>query len=302
MKQILFAISALALFTACSSDDFVPELTEQSGTSISSVQMSTDRFLADDASLPLRTTINTNGTFLWARGDQVGVWPTLEQGEEPSASQVLFSVSEGAGTANAVFTGSGWGLLHNRTYYAYYPYKVDAASNAVKNIYQDNLVQMFNNTTFHIAANDFMYSSTTTPEQGNTANFQFHHMGSLICLVIKLPAAAASTIFKTISVSTKSGKEVFPVEVSYNPSSDAPAETVLSRSASQTLSLGLNSNGFKPSANSITAWFLCGATDLSGQTLNVVVSNATTTYSGTFEGALQLAGHARSYTVTATAN
>ena len=113
-------ILALALLTSCSSDDFVSDSRQQSNEpNIVSATMTIDDFQPDDAQTPLlKTNITTDGKFLWARGDQVGVWPTLEDEEEPTSSQVLFTVTEGAGTASATFTGSGWGLLHNRTYYA----------------------------------------------------------------------------------------------------------------------------------------------------------------------------------------
>ena len=302
MKKILFPIAIFVLlFSACSSDDFINEIEEHSGP-INAATMTVADFEGDALATPttLRTTISADGSFLWARGDKVGVWPTLEEGEEPTASQVLFTVQEGAGTKSATFTGSGWGLLHNRTYYAYFPYNEEGMSNCITNTYQSGLTQMFNNTTFHLSANDFMYASATTPAEGNSANFQFHHLGSLMRIVVNLPAAASTTVFKTASISVAGGKSLFPLQVTYNPSSTEPVEQVVTKTSTLSLTLGLNGNGFKPTANTITLWFLTGATDLTGQNIYVNLSNATTTYSGVFAGANQLPGHARSYTTTAT--
>ncbi len=294
-------ILALALLTSCSSDDFVSDSRQQSNEpNIVSATMTIDDFQPDDAQTPLlKTNITTDGKFLWARGDQVGVWPTLEDEEEPTSSQVLFTVTEGAGTASATFTGSGWGLLHNRTYYAYFPYNAQALSNKVTNNYQSGLNQMFNNMSLHIGVNDFMYASATTPSEGNEAHFQFHHMGSIMRIVITLPAKAASTVFKVLTLKTADGSKVFPLQVTFNPVDPEPVETPVTLTSTLTLNLGMSGNGFKPSSNTITAWFLTGATDLTGTDIHVSLSNATDTYSGTFTGKLQQAGHARTYNVTA---
>ncbi|MBQ7741916.1 MAG: hypothetical protein IJT90_03190 [Bacteroidaceae bacterium] len=294
-------VLALVLLASCSSDDFISDLQQQQSNepNIVSATMTVDDFEGDAQTPNLKTNITAEGKFLWARGDQVGVWPTLEDDEEPTSSQVLFTVTEGAGTASATFTGSGWGLLHNRTYYAYFPYNAQALSNKVTNNYQSGLNQMFNNMSLHIGVNDFMYASATTPDEGNEAHFQFHHMGSIMRIVIKLPAKAASTVFKVLTLKTADGKKVFPLQVTFNPVDPEPVETPVTSTSTLTLNLGMSGNGFKPTSNTITAWFLTGATDLTGTDIHVSLSNATDTYSGTFTGKLQQAGHARTYTVTA---
>ena len=300
LTPLLLLLSA-ALFSACSSDDDYINEPRQEDANISYATMSIDDFRGDDnAAIKLRTNINADGKFLWARGDQVGVWPTLEEGEEPTASQVLFTIQDGAGTNSATFTGSGWGLLHNRTYYAYYPYNTEAMSNRVECTYQTGLNQMFNNMTLHLGANDFMYASAVTPAEGNSADFQFHHLGSIMRIVVSLPAAASSTVFKTAALTAAGGKSVFPSVMSYNPTEKEPQPEIVSATTSQRLILGISGNGFKPTANTITLWFLIGATDLTGQAINVSLSSATTTYSGTFVGSTQQAGHARSYSVSVT--
>lgn len=300
MFTALLLLLAVALFSACSSDDYVNEIRHE-GSNISSATMTIDDFRDDDnTAIKLRTNINADGKFLWARGDQVGVWPTLEEGEEPTASQVLFTVQEGAGTNSATFTGSGWGLLHNRTYYAYFPYNAEAMSNRVVCTYQTGLNQMFNNMTLHLGANDFMYASATTPEEGNSANFQFHHLSSIMRIVVSLPATASSTVFKTATLTAAGGKSVFPLQVSYNPTDAEPVVESITSTSSQRMTLGISGNGFKPTANTITLWFMIGATDLTGQPINVSLASAATTYSGTFVGSNQQAGHARNYTVSVT--
>ena len=293
-------ILALVLFSACNSDDPFSEQDEDTG-SISAATMGIDDFKSDTPmAYQLRTNITAEGKFLWARGDEVGVWPSLEEGEEPTASQVLFTIQEGAGTNSANFTGSGWGLLHNRKYYAYFPYRDDAMSNAVTNTYQTGLIQMFNNMTIQLGVNDFMYASATTPSDGNSAQFQFHHLGSLMRIVINMPSSAATTVFKTVTLTSADGKNMFPIEVTYNPTDETPVEKAISSSPSIDTKLGISGNGFKPTGNSITVWFLIGATDLSNRDIKVSVANATTTYTGTFTGANQKAGHAHSYTVSTT--
>ncbi|MBP5361356.1 MAG: hypothetical protein J6129_07785 [Bacteroidaceae bacterium] len=301
MKNLILSLITFTfLFASCSSDDYLVTSPKEDEPNIVSATMTIDDFKGDDAQTPnLKTNITSDGKFLWARGDQVGVWPTLEDEEEPTSSQVLFTVKDGAGTASATFSGSGWGLLHNRTYYAYFPYNPKALSNKVTNTYQSGLTQMFNNMSLHIGVNDFMYASATTPSEGNEANFQFHHMGSLMRIVITMPAKASSTTFKTITLKTADGKKVFPLEVTFNPVDPEPVETPVTLTSTLTLNLGMNGNGFKPTSNTITAWFLIGNCDLTGTNIHVSISNATDIYSGTFTGKTQQAGHARTYNVTA---
>lgn len=67
------------------------------------VVFSLKNFEADDRS---RTNLEVNEsgvTFTWAKDDTLGIFPS--QGD-----QVSFAMDEGAGTANAVFSGGSWEL------------------------------------------------------------------------------------------------------------------------------------------------------------------------------------------------
>ncbi|MBR4594838.1 MAG: fimbrillin family protein, partial [Bacteroidaceae bacterium] len=177
---ILMAMG-VCLMASCSnqSSDYKTMVSEDC---LTDVVMSIDDFQFDEGT---RTSISPNGEFLWSKGDRIGVWPTMSQ-DEGIASQVLFQAA--SGNANSVkFNGSGWGLVPNRLYYAYYPYQEDATANKVVAVYSNSLTQVAINSTAHLSVNDFMYTSATTPEAGNTAQFQFHHFGSLAKIDITLP-------------------------------------------------------------------------------------------------------------------
>lgn len=286
---ILMAMG-VCLMASCSnqSSDYKTMVSEDC---LTDVVMSIDDFQFDEGT---RTSISPNGEFLWSKGDQIGVWPTMSQ-DEGIASQVLFQAA--SGNANSVkFNGSGWGLVPNRLYYAYYPYQEDATANKVVAVYSNSLNQVAINSTAHLSVNDFMYTSTTTPEAGNTAQFQFHHFGSLAKIDITLPDVENTGYLRTVIITAS--EPVFPVEMEYNPTSLEPEPTVLSYTETQTITLGKDSKGLAlDKNNSISVYLLIGATDLTGKTLQVDAFDGRNSFSGIFNGGNQQSGHGRKYAI-----
>jgi len=246
-----------------------------------------------DGDIVSRANVSGALKFTWSSTDKVGVWPTLREGEETSASQVLFSQETGSSANSAMFKGSGWGLLHDRKYYAYYPYSEDATPTCVRNYYSPVSYQTTNANTGHLGGNLAMYASAITPSSGSSAEFQFHHFSSLIRISISLPTELKSTLLKSVQISCD--EDVFPVETTYNPTEDQAQETVLEKTNKQTLLLGAQGAGFKPLVATIYVWFMIGACDLEGKTINVLVSDGANYYEGQFVGANQRAGYGRQY-------
>ena len=135
-KRLLPILTIAALFAACSNEYIIEQIDENE--CLNSARVTVDVFLFDNTT---RAAISNAGAFTWTKSkDVIGVWPTLEAGEEEIASQVQFKAGNG-GKATAVFSGTGWGLMPNRKYYAYYPYKDKAKANLITGAYSVSATQ-----------------------------------------------------------------------------------------------------------------------------------------------------------------
>jgi len=295
MKKIYFLsilTAGLFAFSSCHNDNVIgqPETNEDGDGIITDVIVTADDFVPQT-----RTAISNELTFTWAKNDKIGVFPGSDPEDPTPSSQVLFTANEG-GAGSATFNGSGWGLMPARKYYAYFPYSSAAADSLVKFTFKSAATQSANNNTAHIGANDLMYTSGTAPSAGNTAQFQFHHLSSIMKFDVTVPEDVKTSKFVKAEISC--ADSVFPVVVSFNPTADVmkdSAETFIDK-----LTLTLASSGFAPADGVLSLWFMIGNADLSGKTLNVAVFDEYDKYSGTIEGADQKAGKAHRYELTVT--
>ena len=289
----LLAISA-ALFASCSNENVLFEADEHE--SLNSARMTVDDFVFDNVT---RAAISNTGAFSWTKSkDVIGVWPTLAPGEEEIASQVQFKAGSG-GTASAVFSGTGWGLMPDRKYFAYYPYKESAHANLVTGNYGISYTQSANNNTSHLSSNVIMYTSATAPAAKDTAKFQFHHFGSIIKMDITVPDQIKDNVIKQVEISTD--EQLFMQGYAFNPCADEPKMESTSTVNSLTLKLGSNGAGFKPVDGKISVWFLIGPVDLTGKQIKVSLLDAYGLYTGTVEGVNQKSGLAHLYELTVSA-
>jgi len=293
-KTIIFSILAATAFMVSScSKDLDPVQAQNQGECITVAQADVDDFIFG---FDTKTAISNTGTFTWAKNDALGVWPTPVP-DEP-ASQVQFKTTAG-GAKSATFSGSGWGLLYNRKYYAYFPYKAAAQQDLVEGTYSLSQTQTANDNTSHLGANDVMYSSATAPEEGNQAHFQFHHFGSLLKLVITVPEESQSNKFTQVEL--KTAEPLFTQGYSFNPTSDEPVMTATSQADTYTLKLGSSGSGFVPVEGELTVWFHLAPVDLTGKEITVTAYDNYGVYSGTLQGADFKSGHARKCSVTVAA-
>ena len=289
----LFAISA-ALFTSCDNESIIQQ--NDGNECLNSARMAVDDFMFDNAT---RAAISNLGAFTWTKTkDLIGVWPTLEAGEEDIASQVQFKAGTG-GSSTAIFTGSGWGLMPNRKYYAYYPYKANAKANLVTGTYGISSTQSGNNVTSHLASNIVMYTSATAPAAKDTAKFQFHQFGSIIKMDISVPDEISRNVMKQVVISTDDS--LFIRDFSYNPSTDEPTLTAVSKVNELTLKLGSSGAGFQPVNGKISVWFLVGPVDLTGKKIKVSLLDSYGMYTGYVEGVDQKSGMAHLYELSVSA-
>lgn len=238
------------------------------------VVFSLKNFEADDRS---RTNLEVNEsgvTFTWAKDDMLGIFPS--QGD-----QVSFAMDEGAGTANAVFSGGSWELKNSSTYYAYYPFSrkyFDGQSSKNKIwVNYKGQSQDGNNSTATIGKYDFMNAASTSPEEGRLL-FEFSHLGALVQLSVTVPEKMT---VKKMALATEN--EEFLIEGYYNLEDEIPA--YVAERKSKVLSLAMKNVECEANAT-VTGYLMVPPTDLTGKTLTVrVYDDRNKLYSYTYPAA-----------------
>ena len=293
MKKIYFlSVLAAGLFTfsSCNNDNVFTQ------TGIDGDEVITDLVVTADDFIPqTRTSISNTLAFTWAQNDKIGVFPSKEPEDLTPSSQVLFTATSG-GAGTATFNGSGWGLMPNRKYYAYFPYSAQAVDTLVKFTYKSSATQTADNATSHLGANDLMYTAATAPAAGNTAQFQFHHLSSIMKIEITVPQTSANMKFSKVIV--ECADSVFPYVVSFNPTANDVKDNIESYINKLELTLGSNGAGFTPTDGKLSVWFMVGAADLSGKTFNISTYDGRNKLAGSFVGAEQKSGRAHLYEAT----
>lgn len=238
------------------------------------VVFSLKNFEADDRS---RTNLEVNEsgvTFTWAKDDTLGIFPS--QGD-----QVSFAMDEGAGTANAVFSGGSWELKKSSTYYAYYPFSrkyFDGQSSKNKIwVNYKGQSQDGNNSTATIGKYDFMNAASTSPEEGRLL-FEFSHLGALVQLSVTVPEKMT---VKKMALATEN--EEFLIEGYYNLEDEIPV--YVAERKSKVLSLAMKNVECEANAT-VIGYLMVPPTDLTGKTLTVrVYDDRNKLYSYTYPAA-----------------
>lgn len=175
-KKMMILLGFLPLFCGCSTEMDLWDLNEAEQIT----------FTASDFEYSkTRTNLDiteAGAVFTWGEKDTVGIFPD-------EGAQAYFPMVSGAGTKKAAFTGGGWALKPSSTYAAYYPFKSGPTltPDAVPVSYLGQK-QTGNASTAHLGAYDYMAAVATTPTDGKV-NFEFKHLGALVQLKVKMPAA-----------------------------------------------------------------------------------------------------------------
>ena len=130
-----------------------------------------------------RTNVTTNFQITWNENDTIGIFPK-------TGDQIYFSMSGNANSLKTTFTGGGWALKSNNSYYAYYPF---SSNNYVKKNAKDNVrmsikgqTQTGANSTLHLGDYDYMAAVGDVPSSG-TIDFIFNHLVAFLQFDITLP-------------------------------------------------------------------------------------------------------------------
>ena len=182
----LLILPALLLF--CSCNQWQEE--QVVSHSVNSISFCISDFQIQEENASTRTTIGSDGSFFWAAGDTVGIYPN-------TGGQVYFELADGAGASSAQFDGGGWDFKGNATYYSYYPFIGDIYLNR-RRIPVSYLGQKQTGTEAvdHIGPFDYMYTPGATQESGHVS-FRYHHLSCILRLRIQLPAGTYSKLAVT---------------------------------------------------------------------------------------------------------
>lgn len=153
--------------------------------------------------------------FRWNETDTLGVFPT-------NGYQTAFwlnAASERPSDLKAIFDGGQWLLRQNASYAAYYPFSgeaYDLTSSTLIARYPTEL-QQGNNRTTHLPKYDYMACPFQTVSPTSGVDFTMVHLGSLMQINIKAPAADNWHYFRL-----KGADQEFIREATYDLSESQP--------------------------------------------------------------------------------
>lgn len=291
-----FLLLALGLILLIGCHDKLEESFIYNPESMTSVKMIAPNFISS-INTRSKLTPNNNGTsFSWKNGDIVAVY-------SDSKGMTNFyideeSLSEDGTSAN--FNGSGFKLLENSTYYAFYPYSSSIQSLDKTAIPVSYLGQnMKSNGDFSSLGDfDYMYAKGITNNNGTVA-LSFQHLGCVVEYKINVPKTAVYTL---VRLELKDEKKQLinsgVVDITESNPSLSTSNTCISDSIIQ---VGLNEkdggiNVLKDSL--LTVYMMMPPQNLSTSKINIrLVDSDENWYTATVDGKNMCAGFTYHYEI-----
>lgn len=310
------AMAALMLTaaTACTSDneplqnDDTPKTTPL--TTVTATQQGADTQTRTDHKE------NNDGTIgvTWADGDKIYIGPKFEGtlGNFEILATGLpdtykaYTIASGQGSKNATFTPDNGAFevpTGTGTQYIYALYGETSKMEQRKDGYAlydiTGQRQKLNGDMTHIAEYDFMYARAEY-KAGQTPNFEFQHVASLLKFDLTLPASGITV--KELKLAKQNDSNIyFNTKGTYGFSdhsfSNTEANTI-------TLQLGEDENGFTCNDNKLTAYMMAFIINKNLKITLTVTGTDGKTYSANITGQLTSSWTepGKLYTVTATLN
>lgn len=312
MKKFIYIIGVtlLAVMTACTSEDLVPQQTEglilTDGDLIEQISFTVPELISDE---PLTkglydiTNVETNpGKFMWAQGDTIGVFslPKGQYGWQLS-NQIYFPFNEKGTGSTAFFDGAGWGLRTGYSYSAYYPYKFENRNYREIEIDYRNQRQLMDGQwadptliSKELSKYDFMVSGAITPTD-KSLKINMKRLGAIAWFDIDIQSAFADGDLSTRSFKEmilQSNEDVFSVKNTLDLMSENPVLESMEKASSISIALGgekgtpdgqwvfSSTNDYNPAV-----YMALPPTDLTGKTLQLIlIDNNNNRYVAQVEG------------------
>ena len=259
MKKLSVYFLVLASFIVTSCNEFMEERnTNPNEVETICAKIKGFEYDTDDFSRTFISIEQDGPHYAWAVTDTIGIFPS-------EGRQVEFSMSSGAGSASAVFTGGGWGLKSTSTYAAYFPligqYYLDKSDIPV---HYTGQVQEGDASTAHLGVYDYLAAPASEVKNGGVS-FDFERLGCLVQIQLTVPSP--TTIY---SVTLKAENEAFAVKGKVDLTESSPRIYPVASSSEIMLEV---KNVTTAKANQVaTFYMMLPPTDLSGKTLKAVVS------------------------------
>lgn len=259
MKKIVYALGLILSSISCSNNDLQEQIltTDEVQTICATIkEFEYDQFHSSRTSI----TIEEDGPhYAWAANDTIGIFPSVGR-------QVEFSMSSGAGSTSATFTGGGWGLKSTSTYAAYFPligkYYLDSTKIPVT---YENQIQTGNGTTTHLGTYDYLAAPTAEVKNGGVS-FMFERLGCLIQLNLTISKPTTLTSV-TLSPTTSN----FTTKGYYDLTESSPSIT--STQAVKSLTIELENVKTITEDELVTIYFWTAPLDLSQENIIVKVNS-----------------------------
>lgn len=187
-KILLTSIAALAMLSACTKEDHLPDATGASPLKAVAPEIEYDESFLQlfGQSLSTRTSIDFSDPKLptyWTAGDKVGIFPTTTGTfTDGSSSQLPFLMSGDENSTLSPFDGGGFGLIEDEEYAATYPYD---ASNANRSAINYDYTYMINEATPLVQGDkdfvnkyDYMKADPVVAQELTT--FNFDRVGAIV--------------------------------------------------------------------------------------------------------------------------
>lgn len=293
MSRFLLLIGGIVLFTSC--HDEVDKSFIWDSENIESVKMVAPDFFPSTRST--LTPDNGGTAFSWKSGDIVAVY-------SDSKGMTNFyideeSISEDGTSAN--FNGSGFKLLENRLYYAFYPYNSSIQSldkTAISVNYAGQCMK--SNGDFSSLGNfDYMCAKGTTGSDG-MVSFSFQHLGCVVEYKMKVPKTANYT---KVRFELKGGTDDLlfnagTVDITGERPSLKASDGIVADSIME-VKLNEEEGGIKILQDSLlTVYMMMPPQDLSGSKVNIrLIDSEQNWYIATVDGKNMCAGYTYHYKV-----
>lgn len=224
-----------------------------------------------------KTSLGSDDRVLWDAGDVIGVFS--EQATQRDGSRVenvRIPLTGGAGTPTGTFGSSlAWGS-GTHYFYAYYPFDEQAGKAVTSlNAVLDAQQVQTGPTSNHTGANDFMWAKTVVDPAGREevpVSLSFSHPFAIV--EVRLATSDPQLVGQRVSEITLTASEAVPLAGAFtiDLTADAPVP-VFSAGAGQRVSLtltpGQEGDFVLSASDTIRAWLVMNAVDLTGATVTV---------------------------------
>lgn len=192
----------------------------------------------------------------WEETDSVGIFP--ERGD-----QLSYSMSGGAGSTSASFTGGSWGIKSTETYSSYYPFNRWNYFRDPSELVLDYTGQVQNglDNADHITPYDYLVTPKTRAENG-ALTFDYQRIGFVMKLKLTVPVQGT---YESLYLSAN--EPLFVTKVNLDVTTETPTLTPLTTSKTHKIQL---QNFTTTTANQqVLVFLMCYPLNAQGKTFYV---------------------------------